>query len=132
MLNDAARGALIDAADENAAAWGCPAAGHKPHAQLPRHLTMLAQNAARVAGLDATPTTCPFACLQRCDPWVAELTRAAGIAADYHTPLPAVLGRDLTAADVEALDAMRCAQIDARESDHEIAEREREATRERP
>lgn len=92
----------------------------------------MARNAARVVGLDEVPATCPFACLQRCDPWVAELTRAAGIAADFHTPLPAVLGRDLTAADVEALDAMRCAQIDARESDHEIAEREREASRDRP
>lgn len=125
-LNDTARAARLESAREDAEAWGCPASGRSRPSPLPRHLAVLAAHTARIVGLDAVPTTCPFACLMRADPWVVEITRAAGIAADFHTPLPAVLGRDLTTADVEALDALRTARHDARESDYEIERRERE------
>lgn len=125
MLNDAARGALIESAEENIAEWGCPAGGRKPHAALPPHLAVLARQTARVVGLDETPTTCPFACLQRCDPWVGELSDAAAIAETYHTPIPDVLGRPLTRADVDALAEIMKARADVWESDEKIAEEER-------
>jgi hypothetical protein len=87
----------------------------------------LARNAARVVGLADTPRTCPFACIVAADPWVVEITRAAGIAHDYHTPLDAILQRPLTAADIDALDAMRSGQHDAWTSDRAIEDAERKS-----
>lgn len=123
--NAAARDALVAAAVEASAEWGCPAAGHTPPAQLPRHLAVLSKHAATVVGLDETPRTCPFACLQRCDPWVAELSDAAAIAETYSTPIPDVLGRPLTRADVDALGEILRARAESWESDQKIAEKER-------
>lgn len=123
--NAAARDVLVSAAIEASAEWGCPAAGHTPPAQLPRHLAVLAKHTATVVGLEETPRSCPFACLQRCDPWVAELSNAAAIAETYHTPIPDVLGRPMTQADVDGLGEILRARADAWESDQKIAEQER-------
>ncbi len=123
--NATARDALVAAAADASAEWGCPAAGHTPPAQLPRHLAVLAKHTATVVGLDETPRSCPFACLQRCDPWVAELSNAAAIAETYHTPVPDVLGRPMTQADVDGLGEILRARADAWESDQKIADKER-------
>lgn len=123
--NAAARDALVSVAIGASAEWGCPAAGHTPPAQLPRHLAVLAKHAQVVVGLDETPRTCPFACLQRSDPWVVELSNAAAIAETYHTPVPDVLGRPMTQADVDGLGEILRARSDAWESDRKIEEQER-------
>lgn len=91
----------------------------------------MAEHAARVVGLPETPTTCPFACLMRADPWVAELSDAAAIAETYHTPLPDVLGRPLTRADLDALAEILRARSDAWESDQAIQSQEQAAEREK-
>jgi hypothetical protein len=127
VLNEAAHQAVFDTAEDFSREWGCPAAGHNPPAALPKHLAPLARNAARVVGLAETPRTCPFACIVAADPWVVEITRAAGIAHDYHTPLDAILQRPLTAADIDALDAMRSGQHDAWTSDRAIEDAERKS-----
>jgi len=114
--------------DDLARAWVCPAAGHKP-GELPRELQRFAEHTARVVGLDETPTTCPFACLMRADPWVAELSDAAAIAETFHTPIPDALGRPLTRADVDALGEILRARADAWESDRIIQEREAAASK---
>jgi hypothetical protein len=61
----------------------------------------------------------------RADPWVAELSDAARIAESYHTPLPDILGRPLTAADVAALGEIQRGRADAWESDEKIREQAR-------
>lgn len=66
------------------------------------------------------------------DPWVRELTRASEIASTYHTPLTEVLGRPLTAVDVEGLDTMIRAKADAWTSDEKIREMERAAAQKPP
>lgn len=77
-------------------------------------------------GLDDVPTTCPFACLQRCDPWVAELSDAAAVAETFHTPIDVALGRALTRMDLDALAEILRARAESWESDQAIAEKERE------
>lgn len=115
---------MSENADDFAREWRCPAAGHAP-GPLPRELAMLAAHTASVVGMGDAPTTCPFACLQRADPWVAELSNAAAIAETYHTPLPDVLGRPLTRADVDALGEILAGRADAWESDRAIQEAEK-------
>ncbi len=127
-LDETAHRAVVDTAEEFARDWRCPAAGCAP-GPLDREHASLARHAARVIGLDEEPATCPFACLMSATEWTRELTRAAAIAAEFHTPLTAVLGRDLTPADLEALDTMLRAKADAWESDQAIIEREREAAK---
>lgn len=127
-LDGPALDAMLETASSFSRDWGCPVAGCAPHTPS-RQLSILAEHTARVVGLSETPTTCPFAALMHADPWVAELTRAAAIAETYHTPLPQVLGRELTPADLDALDAVIRAKADAWQSDQMIMEREREAKR---
>lgn len=119
-----ARNAMMETGDDFAREWKCPAAGHTP-GTLPPELRMMAEHTARVVGLDDVPTTCPFACLRRADPWVAELSNAAAIAETYHTPLPDVLGRALTRADVDALSEILQGRSDAWASDDAIREQEK-------
>lgn len=111
-------------------AWRCPAAGHKP-GPLSRELDSLQQAAARVMGVEP-PGTCPFACLESADDYVREMSRAFAVSKEFHTPLPDVLGRPLTAVDIEAADAVLRAQADAWQSDQAIIEAEREAARKKP
>lgn len=128
--DDAAREVAEQTAEDFAADWRCPAAGYAP-GPLPRELDALQRSAARVMGTDP-PGTCPFACVMRADPYVAELTRALAIAEKYHTPLPAVLGRDLTPIDLDAADAVIRAHADVWESDQQILDAQREAGRKSP
>lgn len=127
VLDATAHAVVADFADDLAREWGCPAAGHRPPAQLPKHLAAEARITARVVGLDEVPTTCPFACVVAADSWVVEITRAAGIAHDYHTPITEVLQRPLEPRDVAALDAMRAGQHDAWTSDRAIEDAERKS-----
>jgi hypothetical protein len=115
--------AALESADDFARDWGCPAAGHATR-ELTGELAALAKHTARVVGVEPA-TTCPFACLMRADPWVAELSDAARIAEAYHTPLPDILGRPLTAADVAALSEIQRGRADAWESDEKIREESR-------
>ena len=85
VLDATAHAVVADFADDLAREWGCPAAGHRPPAQLPKHLAAEARITARVVGLDEVPTTA-LRVRRRRRPWVVEITRAAGIAHDYHTP----------------------------------------------
>lgn len=117
---------LLEGADDFAREWRCPCAGHPPQ-DLPAELRAMAEHTARIVGLDEVPTTCPFACLMRADPWVAELSDAAAIAETYHTPLPDVLGRPLTRADTDALGEILRGRADAWESDRAIQEQEQAA-----
>ena len=104
--------------------WRCPAAGHTP-APLPEHLAREAAHAASIMGTPVSES-CPFACIERADPWVAELTGAVSLAVDWHVALPDTLGRDLTRADTLALQHLKQAQADAQRSDADIARREHE------
>lgn len=111
--------------------WGCPAAGHREHAELPTALRDEAALAARVLGLPAAPTTCPFACVERPDPWVLEILDAVGLATECHVPIAESLGRDPSAADLDAVAEVMRARGAAQESDWRIREQERERERER-
>ena len=117
---------LDDAAREMQARWGCPAAGHAPPPALPRDLAAEAAHAARVTGTPPA-TTCPLACVERASPWLLEVTQAVALASDWRIPLDTTLGRDLTAADLAALSALKAAQGGAMASDREIDRQEREA-----
>ena len=77
--------------------------------------------------------TCPLACVTYADPWVVEVTRAVGLAADMHIPIDEQLGRDLTRVDLQALSALKRAQGEAWESDQKARDelREQEARRAR-
>ncbi|MDB4930528.1 MAG: hypothetical protein JWM10_3012 [Myxococcaceae bacterium] len=107
------------------ARWGCPAAGLAPPAALDPDL---AYEAAEVARITGTPPadTCPFACVERADPWVAELTRAVALR-EWVPDLTDTLGRPLCAADLDALDTLRRAQSEAIASDRAIAEEARKS-----
>ncbi|HQY62175.1 MAG TPA: hypothetical protein PK141_12325 [Polyangiaceae bacterium] len=72
-------------------------------------------------------STCPLACVERASPWLLEVTQAVALASDWHVPLDTTLGRDLTAADLTALSALKSAQGGAMASDREIDRQEREA-----
>jgi len=106
--------------------WGCPAAGHTPHATLPDDLASEAQHVARVTGTPLA-TTCPMACVERASDWLLEITTAVSLAADWHVPLPDTLGRELTAADITALSALKGAQGAAMASDRAIEQQKRDA-----
>lgn len=125
--DDNARLAAEETADDFARDWHCPAAGCTPDT-LSREFDVLQRSAARVMDIDE-PHTCPFACIMRADPYVIEFTRALAIAEKYSTPLPQVLGRDLSPIDIEAADTVIRAQAEAWESDQQIIEAEREAAR---
>lgn len=71
--------------------------------------------------------TCPMACVERASPWLLEVTQAVALATDWHVPIDTTLGRDLTAADLAALSALKSAQGAAMASDREIERQEREA-----
>ena len=71
--------------------------------------------------------TCPMACVERASPWLLEVTQAVALATDWHVPIDTTLGRDLTAADLTALSALKSAQGAAMASDREIERQEREA-----
>jgi hypothetical protein len=85
-----------------------------------------AADAAEIMGTTIAES-CPFACVERAGPWVAELTGAVSLAVDWHVPIAETLGRDLTRADVTALQHLKQAQADAQRSDAEISRREHEA-----
>ena len=104
--------------------WHCPAAGCAPGA-LPAHLAREAEHAAGIMGTPVAES-CPFACIERADPWVAELTGAVSLAVDWHVALSDTLGRELTRADTIALQHLKQAQADAQRSDADIARREHE------
>lgn len=72
-------------------------------------------------------STCPLACVERASSWLLEVTQAVALASDWHVPLDTTLGRDLTAADLAALSALKSAQGGAMASDREIDRQEREA-----
>lgn len=109
--------------------WGCPAAGHAPPAALDPDLAYEARHVARVTGTPPA-TTCPLACLERASPWLLELTEAVSLCGPegWVSDITDVLGRELTAADVAALSALKRGQSAAMQSDREIAE-QREAER---
>lgn len=111
--------------------WGCPAAGHRPPAELPTALRDEAALAARVIHLPTVPDTCPFACIEKPDPWVLEVLDAAGLASECHVPIAESLGRDPSAADLDALGEVMRAKSAAAESDWRIREQERERERQR-
>ena len=129
IADDGARAAAEQTAEDFAADWHCPAAGHAP-GTLARELDVMQRGAARVMDIDE-PRTCPFACVMHADPYVRELTRALAIAEKYHTPLPQVLGRDLTPMDLEAADTVIRAQAEVWESDQQIIDAERQAMQKR-
>lgn len=107
------------------ARWGCPAAGLKPPAALDPDLRYEADAAARAMGTPPADT-CPFACLESADPWVAELTDA--VALQRLVPdLTESLGRPLYAVDLAALRALSTAQYEALASDRRDAEEKRKA-----
>ena len=58
---------------------------------------------------------------------MVEVTRAVSLAGEWHVPLTETLGRDLTAADIDALHALKTAQGEAWESDRKIEEQRRKA-----
>lgn len=93
---------------------------------LDADLAAEAQHAARVTGTPVA-STCPMACVERASPWLAEVTQAVALATDWHVPIDTTLGRDLTAADLTALSALKAAQGGAMASDREIDRQEREA-----
>lgn len=104
--------------------WGCPAAGHKPPAELPPDLADEDAHAARLMGT-LPAGTCPLACLERPDPWVGEVLNAATLASEWHVPVAQSLGREPTAADLDALTAVTSARGAAARSDDRIREQER-------
>ncbi len=119
----ALRQAQVDHGHVMQAMWGCPAGGHKP-CDLPPDLRAEARAVAAITGT-AEATTCPFACL-RGNPWLGEVTEAAGLAAEYHVALETTLGRRLTHADVRALATLKRATAAALASDRELNKSARE------
>jgi hypothetical protein len=93
---------------------------------LDADLAAEAQHVARVTGTPLA-STCPMACVERASPWLAEVTQAVALATDWHVPIDTTLGRELTAADLAALSALKSAQGAAMTSDREIDRQEREA-----
>lgn len=73
-----------------------------------------------------------MACVERASPWLLEVTQAVALATDWHVPIDTTLGRDLTAADLSALAALKAAQGAAYASDRAIEAQEREAARKKP
>ena len=140
-----------DQALADAAAWRCPAAPAvvaslgaelppSPEAEtLDPELARLARLTERVIGAEAESfESCPHAELIQAPEWVAELTTAVSLAVDWHVPMGEVLGRELTAADVQGLDALKRAQSACWRRDQAIERQRREieaakrAAQERP
>lgn len=115
-------------------AWRCagaPAVGvelpHVDQAETDPELELMARRAERVIGAQAGVfERCPFECLMVASEWVAELTTAVSLAVDWHVPMGEVLGRELTAADVQGLDALKRAQGACWRRDQEIERQRRE------
>lgn len=120
-----ARAQRVKLAEHMRARWGCPAAGHKPPAALPRDLADEAEHVARTVGIERGET-CPFACIERPDPWVLEVLDAVRLTSDLHVPIDETLGRDPSAVDLAAMGELLRAQSAALESDRRILEQERE------
>jgi hypothetical protein len=108
--------------------WGCPAAGHTPPAALDPDLVHEAAHVARITGTPPA-ATCPLACVERASSWLIEMTQAVALASDWHVPLDTTLGRDITAADLAALSALKSAQSQAMQSDRDLDARDRENAR---
>jgi len=106
------------------ARWRCPCAGHSP-GPLPADIEREAAQVATVTGTERA-TTCPFAGIERADDWTRELIGAVSLAIDWHVPIAETLGRDLTRADVIALQNLKQAQADAQRSDAELSRRKHE------
>ena len=119
------KAAIVEAAAEYRARWGCPRGNSAP---LPPDLAAEARHVAAVTGTPEA-TTCPLACITYAEPWVVEVTRAVALAADLHVPIDEQLGRDLTRVDLAALSALKKAQGDAWQSDEKIRETKRENDR---
>lgn len=117
---DARNEALRADAAEWRERWGCP----RGAAKLPPDLAAEARHVARVTGTPEA-TTCPLACVTHADPWTVEVTRAVSLASEWHVPITETLGRELTAADLDALAALKTAQGEAWESDRKIEEQRR-------
>lgn len=128
-----------DAALADAAAWQCPAApavAASLGAELPKaspegkrdpELVRLARLTERVIGAEVGSfDSCPHAELIEAPEWVAELTTAVSLAVDWNVPMSEVLGRELTAADVQGLDALKRAQSACWRRDQAIERQRRE------
>jgi hypothetical protein len=122
----AERGALVEAAEEFAARWGCPRAGHRPPAELPPDLAQAHDHVAHATGADLAPT-CPWS--QCSGEWVHEVCDAVALAVEWQVPIADTLGRALTAADTQALVALRQSQIAAQRADIEHLRRQAERER---
>lgn len=110
--------------------WGCPARGKRPPPALPDSVVLplgrTARHVARAAGLSEPPRTCPFACLERADPFTLRVMRAVSRAGEtLRIPVAESLPGGVTAADDQALDAYLSAHHAALTSDDAARERDR-------
>lgn len=101
------------------ARWGCPRAGHRPPARLPPDLADEAEHWARVVGT-APPRTCPQA--RGCRPCELPALQVYRLGRESRGSLgPAdILGRDMTAFEVRALEALTAARAAAMADDERI------------
>ena len=111
-------------------AWGCPAAGLTPPAELPDTsalpLARITATVARAAHLSAVPCTCPLAVLEQADPYTLRVMRAVNRADEpLRLPVAQSLPGGMTVADDTALDLYLNARCAAEAADE--AQRKRDA-----